>query len=38
MNSRIKIKASIDGVPIYNGESDLDKIDNIFTTIKKKVK
>ena len=37
MKSKLKIKATLDNVPIYDCESDLDQIDNVFKIIKKKV-
>ena len=36
--SKLNIKAKLDGVVIYDSDSDLDKIDNVFTLIKKKVR
>lgn len=35
---KMRIKASYGGVTILDQESDLDKIENVFDTIKKKVR
>lgn len=35
--SKLKLKAFLDNIQIYDAESDIDKIDNAFEIIKKKV-
>lgn len=38
MKDKLSIKAKLNGVPIFDSESDLDKIDDCFDIIKKKVR